>query len=168
MLTCQSVQAIIISFSFFFFQSVITRSQKGEKEKDSFIPDHSEDQASDVDADVSIMDRTKKQVRAARDHHKAKSKSLLSAEDELLDLEQLLAETKEKAEATKAIKARSADIRHQLDALTKEDHGDQVVSDSDPEDEPVTKAQIGELFSSSLQSAVSFQLFFLASGLGSG
>ena len=161
--------SIYFLFFFFFFQSVITRSQKGEKEKDSFIPDYSEDQASDVDADVSIMDRTKKQVRAARDHHKAKSKSLLSAEDELLDLEQLLAETKEKAEATKAIKARSAEIRRQLDALTKEDHGDQAVSDSDPEDAPVTKAQIGDLFSSSLQSAVSvFNYFSPPSGSSPG
>ena len=121
----------LISFFLYSFQSVITRSQKGEKEKDSFIPDNSEDQTSDVDADVSIMDRTKKQVRAARDHHKAKSKSLLSAEDKLLDLEQLLAETKEKAEATKAIKARSADICRQLDALRNDEQGDPGGSDSD-------------------------------------
>ena len=136
------------------------KSQRGEKEKDPFVPDQSEDQASDADADTSLMDRTKKQVRAARDHHKKKSKSLHSTEDELLDLEQLLAETKEKAEATKAVKARSAAIRRQLDDLRQAEPEDPqgVESDSDPEDQPVTKSQIADLFSSSLHSSVSFFL----------
>ena len=65
-------------------------------------------------------------------------------------------ETKEKAEATKAVKARSAAIRRQLDDLRQaeqEDHG--AESDSDPKDQPVTKSQIANLFSSSLNSAVS-------------
>ena len=146
---------ILLTFFLFSFQSVTTRSQRGEKEKV-----HSEDQASDADADTSLMDRTKKQVRAARDHHQKKSKSLLSAQDELLDLEQLLAETQEKAEATKAVKARSAAIRRQLDDLRQSEQDVQgAESDSDPDDQPVTKAQIANLFSSSLNSAVS-SLFF--------
>ena len=104
-------------FLFPSFQSVTTRSQRGEKEKESFVPDHSEDQASDINVDTSLMDRTKKQVRAARTRHQKKSKSLVSVQDELHYLEQLLAETREKAEATKAIKARSSAIRQQLDDL---------------------------------------------------
>ena len=87
------------------------------------------------------MDRTKKQVRAARDQHKKKSKSLHSPEDELLDLEQLLAETKKKAEATRAAKALAAEIRRQLDELRQEDL-DQDGDPSDPEsvDQPVSKS----------------------------
>ena len=79
---------------------------------------------------------------------------------ELLDLEQLLAETKEKAEAERTVKARLAAIRQQLNDLRRADNDEPQGADSgsDTEDQPVTKSQIANLFSSSLQSAVSSPL----------
>ena len=71
---------------------------------------------------------------------------------ELLDLEQLLAETKEKAEAERTVKARLAAIRQQLNDLRRADNDEPQGADSgsDTEDQPVTKSQIANLFSSSL------------------
>ena len=66
------LRLIFFSFS---FQSVITWSQKGEKEKDSFLPDHSE---------IKPLTRTRqRQVRAARDKHNKKTSSLQTAEEEV-------------------------------------------------------------------------------------
>lgn len=68
-------------------------------------------------------------------------------------------ETKEKAEATRAAKARAAEIRRQLDELRQEDQ-DGDVSKSESLDQPITKADMGSFFASSLQSAVKNILYF--------
>ena len=68
-------------------------------------------------------------------------------------------ETKEKAEATRAAKARAAEIRRQLDELRQEDQ-DGDVSKSESLDQPITKADMGSFFASSLQSAVKKYFIF--------
>ena len=74
------------------FQHANTRSQKGDK------GDRDQAKASDLDeadlvseADLSLMGRTKKQAKAARDNLKKNAQVCSSLEEEALDLEELLA-----------------------------------------------------------------------------
>ena len=94
-------QLLNCSFLFLLFQFLNTRSQKGDKAKDQGLE---EDKNSDLDqdaseADLSLMDRTRRQVKSARDNLKKNSKALSSYEEEALDLEELLTQSRQKAEA---------------------------------------------------------------------
>ena len=60
------------------------------------------------------MDRTKLQAKAARDQHKNRTNTLHSAEKEVLDLEEVLLQTRERVKATKAARSRAADLRRKL------------------------------------------------------
>ena len=109
--------------------------------------------------DSSVMDRTKK-LRQARDQFKKKARHQQSAEEESLHYDQLVAETREKVEAAKAAKIRTAESRRiledlQSEVVSMEDRGD---SDQDQEldpDAPVSRADIGALVASSIKSVVS-------------
>ena len=48
------------------------------------------------------MDKTKCHAKAAREQHKSRTENLLSAEEEVLDLEEVLIQTRERVKATKA------------------------------------------------------------------
>ena len=65
-----------------------------EKEKDKDLDSDVEDVA---DVDLSLMDRTKRQAKAARELTKKRSKALSSAEEDVLDLEDMLAQAQQKA-----------------------------------------------------------------------
>ena len=130
-----------------------------EKEKDKDLESDVEEVA---DADLSLMDRTKRQAKAARELTKKRSKALSSAEEDVLDLEEMLAQAQQKADATKAARARAADLRRQLQALQDDED---AISDQDhlslqaavPAAVPVTAtapADVASALAVSLQSAV--------------
>ena len=131
---CKSNSTILINICHFrFFQFLNTRSQKGDKNKDQGLED---DKNSDLDQDVSeaylsLMDRTKRQAKSARENLKKNSKALSSYEEEAMDLEELLSQSRQKAEATKAARARVVALRRQLEEFEAEtpDHP----SDNEPE-----------------------------------
>ena len=141
------------TFFLFLFQSSNTRSQKGEKEKNPVAGPSEQDLPEEPDLDNSVMDRTRK-LKQMRDQHKKKAKSQQAAEEEALHFDQLVADLKEKVEATKAAKARTADSRRIIAELQSELTGEEDESDQDS-DTPVTKSDIGALVASSIQSAVS-------------
>ena len=89
-------------FLFSFFQHAKTRSQKGEREKDPARASDLDDGDLVSEADLSLMARTKKQAKAARENLKKNAQACSSLEEEALDLEELLAKSREKAEASKA------------------------------------------------------------------
>ena len=96
-------------------------------------------------------------MRLARETYKKKAKQQQSLEDESLQLDQLVAETKEKVEAIRVVKARAAESRRQLEELQAELEAeeDPVASDQGDEDTPMSKSDIGALVANSIQSAVS-------------
>ena len=130
-----------------------------EREK---VPDKEKDSDPDVDepvseAELSLMDCTKRHARAAHDQHKKKTSSLLSTEEEVLDLEEVLLQTRERVQATKAARARTANLRRQLEELQEEE--EEAVQDSDPD--PVQPSatdptDVAALVAASLKIAVSF------------
>ena len=75
------------------------------------------------DHDVSLMDRTRR-LRQARENTKKKAQ-----------FDQLVEEAREKVEATKAAKLRSAESQRILADLQSQMAGDQDDPDSDPTDE---------------------------------
>ena len=80
------------------------------------------------------MDRTKRQAKAARENLKKNSKTLSSFEEDAMGLEELLLQSRKKADATKAARARVADLHRQLEELQNEE--DLVpISNQDPEPE---------------------------------
>ena len=100
------------------------------------------------------MDRTKK-LKLARDTFKKKARHQQSLEEEALQLDQLVADTKEKVEAIRSAKARAAESRRILQEYeTEMVEEDDAGSDIEP-DPPVTKSEIGALMASSLRSSVS-------------
>ena len=159
-------------FLLFYFQSSNTHSQRLEREKE-MEKEKDKDLESDVeevaDADLSLMDRTKRQAKAARELTKKRSKALSSAEEDVLDLEEMLAQAQQKADATKAARARAADLRRQLQALQDDED---AMSDQDhlplqaaapaavPAPAPATvPADVASALAVSLQSAVICFLF---------
>ena len=106
-----------------------------ERERDSDMDD---DQVSKED--LSLMDRTKRQAKTAQDNLRKNSKALSSMDEEALGLEELLTQSRKKADASNAARAR--------------------VSDHDPEPEVVQPApaspNIGALLAASIQSMVIF------------
>ena len=120
------------------FQYANTRSQKGDK------GDRDQAKASDLDegdlvseADLSLMGRTKKQAKAARENLKKNDQACSSLEEEALGLEELLAKSRERAEATKAARDRVAQLRRELEEFESEQHQD-LDSDQDHDQEPLS------------------------------
>ena len=124
---------MLLTYFFFPFFQYATRSQKGDKDPA---------RASDLDdgdlvseADLSLMARTKRQAKAARDNLKKNSQACSSLDKEALDLEELLAKSREKAEAAKAARERVARLRRELEEL---DSGAYQNPDSDHDQDPVS------------------------------
>ena len=74
------------------------------------------------------MDRTKRQAKAARDQ--ARRATDPSPEDEALDLEEVVLQTRERVKAAKAAKARSAALRQELLQLQEEENS--IAADNEP------------------------------------
>ena len=70
---------------------------------------------------MSLMDKTKRHPKAAREQHKSRTENLLSAEEEVLDLEEVLLQTRERVKATKATHSRASAIRQELLELQEEE-----------------------------------------------
>ena len=77
------------------------------------------------------MDRTKRQAKAARDQHKQRTTALLSNEDEVLDLEEVVLQTRQRVQAAKAAKARAAALRQELQDLHEEEESLAAASDQE-------------------------------------
>ena len=151
-------------------QFLNTRSHKGEKEKEK-VPDKDAVSVSDIkdtvpEGDLSLMDRTKRQARAAREQHKKKTNAILSTEEEVLDLEEVVLQTRERVKATKAARSRAEALRRELQDLEEEEQS-VLLSDEDaspavpvvpvPAPAPVPvpdPADPGAFLAASLQSAV--------------
>ena len=125
-------------FLLLLFQHANTRFQKGDK------GDRDQAKASDLDegdliseADLSLMGRTKKQAKAARDNLKKNVQACSSLEEEAMGLEELLAKSREKAEATKAARDRVARLRRELEEFESEQHH-VFDSDQDHDQEPLS------------------------------
>lgn len=104
------------------------------------------------------MDRTKK-LKLARYQYKKNARKQQTAEEESQHYDQLIADIKEKVEATRAAKARSAESRRLLEELQSElAEEEENVSDTE-HDPPVSKSEIGALVASSIQSSVSFSFW---------
>ena len=139
------------------FQFLNTRSHKGEKDK---APD--QDSASDPDveeANLSLMDRTKSQAKAAKVQAKRVAESFPSPEDEVTDLEEVVIQTRERIKAAKAAKARATALRQELLLLQEEEEsiaGDlDVVAPAPPVSAPVPDASDpGAFIAATLKSAV--------------
>ena len=109
------------------------------------------------------MARTKRQAKAARENLKKNSKACSSLEEEALDLGELLAKSREKAEAAKAARDRVARLRRELEEF---DNGDFHDPDSDQDQDPVSAQpapvpaapDVATALAASLQSAVT--IFF--------
>ena len=105
------------------------------------------------------MDRTRR-LRQAREQAKKKARQ---AEEEAADLDQLVIETREKVEAAKAAKLRSAESRRMLEELQAEltddqdqdQDQDQAESEEDASNQFVSKSDFGSFLASSLKSVVS-------------
>ena len=107
------------------------------------------------------MDRTRC-LKRARDDAKKKARVQQVAEEEAAQFDQLVLDAREKVEATKVAKMRTAESRRILEELQAELSTEQPEADSDPgetESQFVSKADIGSLVASSLQSVVSFYIF---------
>ena len=97
------------------------------------------------------MDRTRK-LRQARENAKKKGRFQQIAEDEAAQLDQLVADAREKVEATKAARLRAAESRKVLEELhaeLQEGEGDPDFSD-EGEANFVSKSEIGSLVALSL------------------
>ena len=113
------------------------------------------------------MARTKNQAKAARDNLKKNAQACSSLEEEALDLEELLAKSREKAEATKAARDRVARLRRELEAFESEQHQDQD-SDQDHDQEPLgfqpastpAAPDVASALATSLQAAVNIIALF--------
>ena len=103
------------------FQFLNTRSHKDKGEKDK---GHEQDSASDADVEepnLSLMDRTKRQAKAAKVQGKRVAEPFASPEDEVTDLEEVVIQTRERIQAAKAAKARAAALRQELLLLQEEE-----------------------------------------------
>ena len=120
MLTCQSVQAYVFNISSFSLQ--FTRSHRGEKEK---APEQ-DDSNSEVEVDernLSLMDRTKRMAKAAKEQQQQQSLDV-SLDGEVQDLEEMVRHTRERVQAAKAARSRAAALRLELQQLEEEEHAE--------------------------------------------
>ena len=153
-------------FLFLYLQFLNTRSHKdkGEREK---APD--QDSSSDVDeANLSLMDRTKRQAKAARDHA-AKRAAEPILEEEVLGLEEVVLQTRQRVKAAKAAKARATALRQELLQLQEEEES--IAADNDsaipaPATAPVPDvSDPGAFVAASLTSAVNIYFFIAIFGI---
>ena len=146
------------------FQFLNTRSHKDKGEKDK-APDH--DSASDPDveeANLSLMDRTKRQAKAAKVQAKRAGEPFTSPEDEVTDLEEVVIQTRERIKAAKAAKARATALRQELLLLQEEEESiagdlDVVTPAVPPISAPVPDASDpGAFIAATLKSAVNIYI----------
>ena len=136
------------------FQSTNTRSQRGEKEKNP----PSESEANDENEnDLSLMDRTRK-MRQAKDNAKKKARFQQVAEEEAAQLDQLVADAREKVEATKAARLRAAESRRVLEQLHAELQDEEADQDSEDDRQFVSRSEIGAIVADSIKSVVSIYI----------
>ena len=149
-----------LSFSYSF---QFTRSHKGDK-----APVNN-DSASDTDeANLSLMDRTKRQAKAARDQFQQQPTLDAPVEGEVQDLEQMVLQTRERVKAAKAAKLRAASLRRELLDLQEEEQSIAASEDVHPASAPGPVApdtgapiatDAGALVAASLNSAVIMSIF---------
>ena len=96
-------------------------------------------------------------MRQAKENAKKKARFQQVAEDEAAQLDQLVADAREKVEATKAARLRAAESRRVLEQLQAELQEDGVDPDSSEEDSGhfVSKSEISALVAESIKSVVS-------------
>ena len=122
MLTYRSVQAVFLLF----FQ--FTRSHRGEKEK-APTNDQDDSASSDVEeGNLSLMDRTKRLAKAARDQQQQALG--IPVKDEVQDLEEMVRRTRDRVKAVKSAKSRAAALRQELQDLEEEEQS--VIAEDDP------------------------------------
>ena len=137
------------------FQSTNTRSQRGEKEKN---PPSESEANEENENDLSLMDRTRK-MRQAKENAKKKARFQQVAEDEAAQLDQLVADAREKVEATKAARLRAAESRRVLEQLQAElQDGEPDPESSEEDTQFVSKTEIGAIVANSIKSVVSVTL----------
>ena len=163
--TASSVSAVWKSlnicpnFNFFFpfFQFLNTRSQKGEKDKSA---GKDQDSGSEVDENnLSLMDRTKRQAKAAREQQRRED------EDEVQDLEEVIRQTRERVKVAKASKSRAAALRLELQDLQDEEQSIAGIEDTAPAADPappVPKSNHYEAFGGGLKHPPDSQAFIRA------
>ena len=137
----------------FFFQ--FTRSHRGEKEK---APEQ-DDSNSEVEVDernLSLMDRTKRMAKAAKEQQQQRSLDA-SLDGEVQDLEEMVRHTRERVQAAKAARSRAAALRLELQQLEEEERAE--AEDPVPI-APVPPTDPGAFVSASLKSAVTFISFY--------
>lgn len=135
-------------------QSTNTRSQRGEKEKN---PPSESEANEENENDLSLMDRTRK-MRQAKENAKKKARFQQVAEEEAAQLDQLVADAREKVEATKAARLRAAESRRVLEQLQAELQDEGADPDSSEEDgQFVSKSEIGSIVAESIKSVVSIK-----------
>ena len=101
------------------------------------------------------MDRTRK-MRQAKENAKKKARFQQVAEEEAAQLDQLVADAREKVEATKAARLRAAESRRVLEQLQAELQDEGADPDSSEEDgQFVSKSEIGSIVAESIKSVVS-------------
>ena len=141
----------------FFFQFLNTRSHKGEKDKTT---DKDRDSGSDVEeTNLSLMDRTKRQAKAAREQQRRNVDA--SAKDEVQDLEEIVLQTRERV---KAAKSRAAALCRELQELQEEEEEESIAVSEEavPVSAPVPDASDpGAFVATSLQSAVNRSYLFV-------
>ena len=107
----------------FFFQ--FTRSHRNEKDK---APVNDGSSSSEPDeGNLSLMDRTKRLAKAARDQEQQALD--IPVEDEVQDLEELVRRTRERVKAVKSAKSRAADLLRELQELEEEEQS--VIAEAD-------------------------------------
>ena len=106
------------------------------------------------------MDRTKRRAKAAREQLKKKGNTLFSTEEEVMVLEDVVRQTRERVKAAKAAKSRTADLQRELRELQEEEDS-LVASDHEAVPPPVPDpSDAGAFVAASLKSAVSFLSLF--------
>ena len=109
------------------------------------------------------MDRTRK-MRQAKENAKKKARFQQVAEEEAAQLDQLVADAREKVEATKAARLRAAESRRVLEQLQAELQDEGADQDSCEEDgQFVSKAEIGSIVAESIKSVVSiYNIYYIS------
>ena len=117
-----------------FFQ--FTRSHRGEKDKaPADVQDQDDSASSDVEeGNLSLMDRTKRLAKAARDQQQQALG--IPVEDEVQDLEEMVRRTRDRVKAVKSAKSRAAALRQELQELEEEEQS--VIAEDDPVPAPAS------------------------------
>ena len=105
---------------------------------------------------LSLMDRTKRQVKAAREQQRVLE---LPVDDDVQDLEEVVLQTRERVKAAKAAKQRAAALHRELQELQDEEQS--IIADQDGNQVPPSlsapmpvSSDPGAFVAASLNSAV--------------